>query len=361
MEKKTILIVDDDKDNRQCMADILKQDYVIIQASDGEQALKQIGAHFKSLVLIFLDVRMPRVNGFKVIEIMNKKKIMKQVPVILMTREATPEAKLKGFDLGAIDVWAKPIDTKLIRRRVKTLLEVYKSRDYLEFVTREQNKILKQQADILKKMSSNILDMMSTIVEFRSFESSSHIQKVKAFVRIIGNYIAEYYKEYQLNSIEIQLIADASSMHDIGKIMIPDNILQKPGELTPEEYEVMKSHTTKGCEIIDSIAAYQDEMYYQYSYDICRYHHERYDGNGYPEGLKGDSIPICAQIVSIAEVFDALISDRIYKEAISVEEAYLMITDGECGIFSPKLLECFNMARKEIEEVLEKYKERERE
>lgn len=359
MEKKTILIVDDDEQNRQCLVNCLKNDYDILQADDGEMALKLIGSHYKSLVLIILELKIPKVDGFKVIEIMQKKNIMKQVPVIVMTGDATPDNQLKGYDLGALDVWSKPLETKPVRQRVKTLLEVYKNRDYLEFVTREQNRILKQQAAVLRKLSSNILDMMGTVVEFRSFESSVHIKRVKDFVIAIGKYVVEYYKEYGLDTNEIRLIADASCMHDIGKIVIPDSILLKPGGLTSDEFEVMKSHTTRGCEIIDAIAAYQDEMYYRYSYDICRYHHERYDGNGYPEGLKGDAIPISAQIVSVAEVFDVLISDRVYKEGISVNEAYRKIVEGECGMFSSKIIECFNMARAEIEKIVESYQERE--
>lgn len=355
MEKRTILIVDDDQDNRLLLESELAPDYSILQACDGEEALKMVAKNYPSIVMILLDVRMPKIDGFRVVEILRKKNIMKKIPVILMSTEITLEARIKGYDLGVMDIVIKPLNAPLVKRKVDMVAELYRDKNYLEFVTKAQNKILRQQAEVLRQMSANILDMMSTIVEFRSFETSQHIKRVKAIVRVIGEYVAEYYKEYGLSETEVGLISSASCMHDIGKIMIPDKILQKPGRLTVEEFEVMKSHVLKGCEIIDEVAAYQDETYYKYSYDICKYHHERYDGNGYPEGLKGDDIPIAAQIVSVAEVFDTLICDRVYKEAVSVEEAYLKILDGECGVYSPKILECFKMSRAKIEEIVQEY------
>lgn len=181
-------------------------------------------------------------------------------------------------------------------------------------------------------------------------ESGDHINRIKGFTKILLKYVNEMYEDVDYSPETMEVISSAAAMHDVGKIAIPDSILLKPGKLTPEEFNEMKQHTVKGCEILDSMATLQDENYSKYSYEICRYHHERYDGKGYPDGLKGDEIPLAAQIVSVADVYDALISKRVYKDAYSVEEAYQMILNGECGVFSPKLMECFTRAQKEMEE-----------
>jgi putative two-component system response regulator len=185
-------------------------------------------------------------------------------------------------------------------------------------------------------------------------ESGEHIQRVKGYTEILANEMMKDYPEYELNTKKIELIVSASALHDIGKISIPDNILMKPGKLTKDEYEYMKSHTLRGCEILNQIKGAWDQEYSKYSYEICRYHHERYDGRGYPDGLKGDDIPISAQLVSIADVYDALVNERVYKDAFSKDQAFQMITQGECGVFSPKLLEAFRKVRREFEELVEK-------
>lgn len=210
--------------------------------------------------------------------------------------------------------------------------------------------VKEKQEQKLKEINNGIIDILSTVVEFRSVESGDHINRIKGFTRILLDYVNELYDDIEYSPETMEVIASAAAMHDVGKIAIPDSILLKPGRLTPEEYNEMKLHTTKGCEILDSMATLQDKDYFKYSYEICRYHHERYDGKGYPEGLKGDEIPLAAQIVSVADVYDALISKRVYKDAYSIEEAYQMILNGECGTFSPKLMECFVRARAEMEE-----------
>lgn len=211
------------------------------------------------------------------------------------------------------------------------------------------NVVIKRQKQRLKEINNDVIDILSTVVEFRSVESGDHIQRIKGFTKIMLKYVNEMYDDIHYSPELIDVISSASAMHDIGKVAIPDSILLKPGKLTADEFEEMKKHTTKGCEILESMANLQDESYYKYSYEICRYHHERFDGRGYPEGLKGNDIPLEAQIVSIADVYDALISKRVYKDAYSLDEAYQMILNGECGVFSPKLLECFKCAKQEME------------
>lgn len=209
--------------------------------------------------------------------------------------------------------------------------------------------VKKKQKQQLKEINNDIIDILSTVVEFRSVESGDHIQRIKGFTKIMLKYVNEMYDEVNYTPELIDVISSASAMHDIGKVAIPDSILLKPGKLTAEEFEEMKTHTTRGCDILKSMENLQDERYYKYSYEICRYHHERFDGRGYPDGLKGDDIPLEAQIVSVADVYDALISKRVYKDAYSLDEAYQMILNGECGVFSPRLMECFKCAKEEME------------
>lgn len=223
------------------------------------------------------------------------------------------------------------------------------SRRHLEELVALQTSVLQKQAQELRRMNERIIETMSNVVEFRNLESGDHVRRVKDFTRILAGYVARLYPEYHLNEEDVDVITAAAAMHDVGKIAISDAVLLKPGRLTEEEFAVMKTHTIKGCEIIDMLGDIQEGDYGRTSYQICRYHHERYDGKGYPEGLKGEEIPIAAQIVSVADVYDALVSERCYKSAYTPAEAYNMIMRGECGQFSPKLLVCLEKAREEFE------------
>lgn len=224
------------------------------------------------------------------------------------------------------------------------------TRRHLEELVALQTSVLQKQAQELRRMNERIIETMSNVVEFRNLESGDHVRRVKDFTRILAGYAAKLYPEYHLNEEDVDVITAAAAMHDVGKIAISDAILLKPGRFTKEEFEVMKTHTVKGCEIIEMLGDVQESEYVRISYQICRYHHERYDGRGYPEGLKGEEIPIAAQIVSVADVYDALVSERCYKQAYTPAEAYDMIMRGECGQFSPKLLVCLEKAREEFEE-----------
>lgn len=216
--------------------------------------------------------------------------------------------------------------------------------------------MLQLQAEKLQQSNVKIIDILGTVVEYRNLESGEHINRVKGFTKILAERLMEEYPEYGLTPKSVEMISSASALHDIGKIAIPDHILLKPGRLTEEEFDYMKSHTTRGCDILNSIEGVWDDSYGKLSYDICRHHHERYDGKGYPDGLKGEEIPIAAQIVSVADVYDALVTERVYKGAYTKDEAFHMIVNGECGVFSPKLLECFRHVRKDFEALADKQK-----
>ncbi len=349
-EQDTILVVDDMEVNRSILCEIFKEDYRILEAENGQQAVQIIKEEEERLAIILLDIIMPVMDGFQVLENISET-VMKKVPVIFITGDTTDTPEEKGYEMEVADVIRKPFAPHVVRRRVENIISLWKHKNNLESLVKKQTEKLERKNLQLKETNDKIIDALSAVVEFRDLESGEHIQRIKGFTRILLNYVAEYYKEYEITSEQIEKIVQASAMHDVGKIAIPDNILLKPGKLTSDEFETMKLHTVKGCDIINTIDFINDKEFFQYCYEICRHHHERFDGRGYPDQLKGEEIPISAQVVSLADVYDALVSERVYKAAYTPEEAFQMILNGECGIFSPKILECFKMAKKEFEEM----------
>ena len=351
MKKPTILIVDDVDINREILCEIF-QGYRTIQAENGKEAVDIIAANLNVISVVLLDVVMPVMDGVAVLKEMKKRKWMDDIPVLLITGEATTEIEREAYRLGASDIIKKPFDPDVAKQRVKNVIELYYNKRHLEDMVELQTKVLRKQAEELQSINDRIVDVMSNVVEFRNLESGNHVKRVKTFTNILAKYVAQEYPEYHLDSDAINMITSAAALHDVGKIVIPDAILLKPGRLDKEEFEIMKSHTTRGCEVIDMLADIQQGEYGKVSYEICRHHHERYDGRGYPDGLKGEEIPIAAQIVSVADVYDALVTERCYKAAFTTEEAYRMISNGECGAFSPKLMHCFALAKEEFESVV---------
>lgn len=356
--KKEILIVDDAAINRVILSEMLQEDYTIIEAENGEQALKTIGQRRETIAAILLDLMMPGINGFQILEFLNREKIIGSIPVLVISTEDSVDNEKKCYELGVSDFIAKPFNNMLVRKRVRNAVEFYSYKNELEQKVAKQTRVLQKayrvlelQAKSLQKRNDDIIEILGTVVEYRNMESGEHIRRVKKYTKILGDCFRVDYPEYKLSEQEVDIIVSASALHDIGKIAIPDSILLKPGRLTPDEYEYMKSHTVRGCEILDTIKHIWDENYAKASYEICRYHHERYDGRGYPDNLVGDQIPISAQLVSVADVYDALVSERCYKEAFDKEEAYHMIINGECGVFSPKLMEIFRKVKDQFENI----------
>lgn len=356
MRDSVILVVDDVDIDRGILCEIFS-DYTTVEAADGRQAIEIIEANPDRISVVLLDVVMPVMNGLETIDEMRNRGWLARIPVLLVTGEATLAAERVAYEIGASDVIHKPYDSIVIKQRVKNIIELYYNKRHLEEMVELQTGVLKKQAEELQRMNNRIIDTMSNVVEFRNLESGDHVKRVKNFTHILAEHVAAVYPEYHLDKEAIDVITAAAAMHDVGKIAISDSILLKPGKLTKEEFDVMKTHTTKGCEIIEMLEDIQEGEYGRVSYDICRYHHERYDGRGYPEGLKGEEIPIAAQIVSVADVYDALVSDRCYKDAYTPAEAYDMIMRGECGEFSPKILMCLARAREEFEREAVKSKE----
>ncbi len=333
--KKKLLVVDDIQLNRIILTELFEETYDIIEAQNGQIALSAIEEHGKDIALVLLDIVMPVMDGFTVLQHMNQSGIIHSVPVILITGENDDEKALKGYALGVADLITKPFNSDIVERRVNNVVNLYSHQQNLEEKLQEQKDMLEKQAERLKNSNLFVIDALSTIVEFRNFESGEHIKRIRMLTKTLLEAMQD---DYPLSNMEIWAISNASAMHDIGKIAISDAILLKPGKLTNEEFEIMKTHTLQGCKILDSLNYTQDKEYYNYSYEICRHHHERWDGRGYPDGLKGDEISIWAQATSLADVYDALTSKRVYKDAFSHKTAIDMILNGECGAFNPKML-----------------------
>lgn len=361
--KHKILIVDDSPFNRQVLCDILGNEYDLIEAENGRQALEIIEEKRRELSAVLLDIVMPEIDGVALLKILNEKKYIDQFPILVVSGEQSLNLVAECFDIGISDYIRKPVNTDFVQQRVKKLVELYQQKnDFKELVEKQtralkgQYKLLQQQAVALKAQNDRITDLLAAVVEYRNMENGDHVKRVKAFTKILAIRMMEDYPEYELTTEKIKRIASASVLHDVGKVMIPDSILLKPGMLTEEEKEYEKSHTIRGYDIISEFADVWDSEYEKCCKEIARWHHERDDGNGYPDGLKGEEIPISAQLVSLADCLDSLISERVHKGALPFDEAYNKILQGECGVFSYKLLECFREVRQELEECAASFK-----
>lgn len=340
MNRKTLLIVDDIELNRAILYELFHNKYTILEAENGEEALKLIEAHASDLAVVLLDVVMPVMDGIEMLRHFSSQ-WSSSIPVVLITAENNESTALEGYNLGVADIINKPFNPEIVSRRVENVIELYAHKRHLEEKLQDQYELLEQQAEKLKQANTSIIDMLSTVVEFRNGESGFHIRRIRYITKLLMEALGARYEDYRFSDEQIQMITDASALHDIGKIVIPDAVLLKPGKLTPEEYEIIKTHTTKGCEILDNLEYVHDPDFFTYCYEICRHHHERWDGRGYPDGLKGNQISIWAQVVALADVYEALTNKRIYKPPYTHDQAVSMILNGECGSFNPRLLSCF--------------------
>lgn len=346
--KETFLIVDDMEVNRVILSGLFETDYRILTAENGEEAIKILAENREAISLVLLDIMMPVMDGYSVLTEMKKRDMLDKVPVIVITSSDKPEDELKCLENGASDLISKPFIPFVIKRRIFNVLEQFRYKNKLEHM-------VNLQTQRLLKANETMMDTLSTIIEHRNMESGQHILRIRGYTEVLLEEIVKLYPEYALSKETIKLIASASRLHDIGKIMIPDAILNKPGRLTKEEFEVMKSHAMRGYEILGRFDRIGREDYFTYAEDICRHHHERIDGKGYPDGLKGDNISIAAQAVGLADCYDALTTERVYKPAFSHITALTMICNGECGQFSEKLLKAFRNVSSSVEELARKY------
>ena len=331
--KYRILVVDDSEMNREILSEILNEEYDIIEADSGDTCIDMLRKYETGISLVLLDIVMPGMDGFGVLNYMNRHHYLEDIPVIMISSEDSTETVRRAYEMGVSDYINRPFDAGVVHRRVYNTIKLYaKQRRLITLIT---NQVYEKE-----KNNRMMVGILSQIVEFRNGESGSHVLNINIFTGMLLESLVQHTDKYDLSWSERLLITTASALHDIGKIGIDDKILNKPGRLTDEEFKIMQNHTIIGASILENMGSYQDEELMKVAYQICRWHHERYDGKGYPDGLKGDEIPISAQVVSLADVYDALVSERVYKKAYSHEKAIEMITNGECGCFNPILLEC---------------------
>ena len=328
-----ILIIDDSELNRMLLSDMLEDDFEILEAADGEVGIEVLQHHASELSLVLLDIVMPKRDGFDVLAAMNRNHWIEDLPVVMISSENAAFHIRRAYELGAADYISRPFDAQVVYQRVYNTMKLYnKQRRLIRLVT--------DQIHEKEKNNRLMVGILSQIVEFRNGESGLHVLHINILTELLLEQLLQKTDRYKISWSEQLMISTASALHDIGKIGINEKILNKPGKLTKEEFEIMKTHTLIGASMLTDLELYQDEMLVRIAYQICRWHHERYDGSGYPDGLIGDEIPIAAQIVSLADVYDALVSERVYKEAYSHEQAIQMIVRGECGVFNPLLMEC---------------------
>ena len=344
--KQQILIVDDSEINREILKEILKEDYRILEAANGEECLEQLERYGTGISLVLLDIVMPEMDGFEVLAAMNQNHWIEDIPVIMISSEDSDSYIRRAYEMGVSDYISCPFDAKIVYQRVLNMIKLYaKQRRLIRLVTRQ----------IYEKERNNrmLIGILSQIVEFRNGESGLHVIHINLITQLLLEQLVKKTGKYQLSWEDRLLIATASALHDIGKIGIDEKILNKPGKLTKEEFEIMKTHTLIGAQMLDNLDMYRNEKLLKLAYEICRWHHERYDGKGYPDGLVGEEIPISAQVVSLADVYDALVSERVYKKAFSHEKALEMIQNGECGTFNPLLLQCMTEAQDKLKTMME--------
>ena len=345
-KRQKILIVDDSEFNRDMLKEILRETYNYLEAENGNQAIQIMGEN-PGIDLMLLDINMPQMNGFEVLKWMNQSRCIDETPVIMISSEDAVDTMRKAYELGITDYITRPFDSVIVKKRVQNTLGLYMNQKHLINVVYDQVYEKEENNDIMIRIMSNILGS-------RNSESREHILHIKTATEMMLRQLVKVTDAYPLTEADIALITTASSLHDIGKIRIPEEILNKPGRLTVEEFKIMKTHSELGADIIKDMDFPQDHPLVHTAWEICRWHHERWDGKGYPDGLTGEEIPISAQVVSIVDVYDALTSERCYKKAFDHDTAIQMILDGQCGQFNPILLMCLKELSLQLSKMIDK-------
>lgn len=342
-EKTQILLVDDSKMNRMLLREILGDGYHILEAENGQECLEKMQAEAGNIALVLLDINMPVMDGFEVLKAMNANHTIEDTPVIMISSEDSDAAIRRSYELGASDYVNRPFDARIVYRRVSNTIKLYAKQRRLVQMVSDQIRARENNTDML-------VGVLSHIVEFRNGESGAHVRHIRIITELLLHRLLEISSRYSITAEQQDMIPLASALHDIGKIGIDEKILNKPGKLTPEEFKVIQTHSMLGAKMLHDLDGFAEQPLLQTAYEIARWHHERWDGRGYPDGLKRDEIPISAQLVSLADVYDALTSERCYKKAFSHEKAVQMILNGECGAFNPLLLQCLTDIQADLKE-----------
>ena len=380
MRSKILIAVNDD-DTREILEEMFEEtDFEAVPVETGTEASKVIDGEGKNLALVILDTDLPEISAQDIAKKISDSEFSAAIPIFVVSEDTSLKMEKSMLKAGATDFRKKPFDSNLVKKKLLKFIELYSVNELLA-AERVKTKTLEKQNELLKsesgaandaasgagsapvaggaskaeiknftRMHDNLIELVGRIIEYRNPENHSHVRRMKGLVKIMGKHMIELYPEYGLTLEKVDMIVSAASIHDLGKQAIPDSVILKPGRFTNDEYELMKSHTLKGIDLLDSIRGCWDDEYDRIVRKIVRSHHEKYDGGGYPDGLKGDDIPIEAQLISIADTYDALVNDRVYKKAYPKDVAFNMIMAGECGVFPPKILECFKVCRGELED-----------
>ena len=346
--KSQILLVDDSAMNRMMLTEILGDSYHVLEAENGRECMEKLQAEAGNIALVLLDINMPVMDGFEVLKAMNANHTIEDIPVIMISSEDSDATIRRSYELGASDYVNRPFDARIVYRRVTNTIKLYAKQRRLVQMVSEQIRARENNTDML-------VGVLSHIVEFRNGESGAHVRHIRIITELLLHRLLEISSKYSITAEQQDMIPLASALHDIGKIGIDEKVLNKPGRLTPEEFEVMETHSMLGAKMLHDLDNFAEQPLLQTAYEIARWHHERWDGRGYPDGLKGDEIPISAQLVSLADVYDALTSERCYKKAFSHEKAVQMILNSECGAFNPLLLQCLTDIQADLKEELQQH------
>ena len=346
---KSILIVDDVYMNRAILGQMFQGRYSIVEAENGQEAIEMLMNADLNIVVVLLDIKMPIVDGFEVMEFMKKCGYIERIPVVLITGDEEGNAMERGYALGATDVIFKPFQANIVMQRVRNTIELCQHKNHLEELVKEQTEELTNQYDKLRDHHNHLVGLLHDIIAYRNVESAQHVEYVQGYTRILANHYALLYPRAKMTNQKIEYIVRAARMHDIGKITMPDAILSRPGRLSKWEMDMLKEHTVKGYEIVKVMSEFEDEEYSRICCNVCLYHHEKYDRSGYPGTIRKDRIPVEAQLVGLADMYDALIHSNIHHVKITREQAFFRLMNGECGELSPRMKECLQDAKDDLD------------
>lgn len=343
-QKDTILIVDDIETNREILEAILQDTYHTVSVASGISAISEMFSGVVLPSIVLLDIMMPEMDGYAVLEMMKKSPLTEHIPVIFITAADATSNETRGLGLGAVDYISKPFNPEIVKARIATHLRLYHYSVSLERMVREK-------VDELIRSKEKMLETMANIIEYRNLESGSHVKRTSDLTRIMAECLCANPKlNHHVSRSEVDIMANAAPLHDVGKVAIADDILLKPGKLTTEEFEIIKTHTTIGGEIIKSMMDENEDKYLKFCQEIATCHHERWDGKGYPNGVSGEDIPLVARIVAVVDVYDALVSERVYKSAMTHEQAIEILNEGSGTQFDPVMIEALNQIENKFKE-----------
>ena len=345
--RESVLIVDDADINRKLLREMLGGQFDMAEAASGEDALRFLEQNATGISIVLLDIYMPGIDGFAVLEAMNQRHLLEEIPVIMISSEDKVDTVRRAFDLGASDYISRPFDAKIVYQRVTNTIRLYAKQRRLSAMAAEQ-------AYARERNSQMMIGILSQVVEKRNGESRAHVQRISELTDLLLARLARRTDRYQLTQEARRTISTAAALHDIGKMEICDSLLNKAGSLTAEEMRIVQSHTLLGAKMLEGLEAYREEGFVRVAYQICRWHHERYDGSGYPDHKKGEEIPIAAQVVGLADVYERLVSKPVDGKARTHREAMQMILSGECGAFNPLLLSCLQEVDAEIQDAMQR-------